>query len=329
MVQSSTDPVTGQVDGKRLSKMVYDMSKNGMLDVLYGSKTAQSMRTLAKQFAVLNGKADLSIIGQGNIQQSLLKAIQTQEQADALMSTGWVKAIRSNGPESLQAADYLSNPNNRLAMRQFMETFGKDSTEASSLREYLARKILSTMEQPATRGAEKYASTELMGEPLLKELDRYGRPYLNEVFGKEWTNDAYTFAKRAEIASRKNPMDSGGLIAAMLGLHPIKYLGQLVHIYAGNELLSTPLAMKWMTDGIAKGPEAFFQQLADRQFFRAGIGYNVRQKTKDTEENIRGGAYKLGNELRGVENKVDMSPPKGIPSSTYPEYPGYSGPPRG
>jgi hypothetical protein len=256
-LRDSVSPITGEVDGKVLARKLNDLSKNHTLDVLFG-ENAPRMRQLANQFAALDGKAPVDVLSQGDIRSSIEKALHAQAASDAAMKTGWIKSVRADGPESLQAAEWLTRPGNRLELRTAITQLGPDSPTASALREYLARRIFVTMEQPATRGAEKYAATELMGEPLLKELNRYGKPYLEDVFGKQWTDSAYKFANAAEVATRKNPTDSGGIIASMLGIHPLHYVGTLARLFVGGELLSSNPVITYMSRGLARGETAQF-----------------------------------------------------------------------
>jgi len=251
-IRDAIDPMTGEVNGRILATRINSMNKNGMMDALYGP-TSSDIKKLVQQYAALGGKIDAEVLGKGDIKTAIQNAIKAKSESDALIKSDWLSAIRDGGKQSLRAVEWLSEPNNRLQMRNAIKTFGVNSPEANAIREYTARNIFTKMEVPATKGAEKYAKTELMGKPLLDELDKYGKPYLTELFGKQWVDNAYGFAKAADIASRKNPIDSGGLIAASLGLHPIKNFMQLTKIFAGGEFLSSPLAIKYMTDGLAQG----------------------------------------------------------------------------
>jgi hypothetical protein len=260
MVNDSQDSLTGELNAKRLATQVKDMGKS--LDVLYGGD-APKIRALAEQWGALDGKVPLEGIPSGNLKNTLQAAVDSQKKMDALVKSDWVNAIKTDGPQSLRAADYLTQPENRLQLRKAMQTFGPGSAESKGIKEYLARKIFSSMEQPASKGAEKYGRTELMGAPLQKELDRYGRDYLNEVFGKDWTNEVYKFSKAAEVATRKNPSDSGAIVVAFLALHPLSHLWMIGKLFAGQEILSSNAAINYMTKGITGGGADFIRAVGD------------------------------------------------------------------
>ncbi len=143
------------------------------------------------------------------------------------------------------------------------------------------------MEVPATKGAEKYGTTELMGEPLQKELERYGRPYLEEVFGKKWTDSAYKFARQAEVATRKNPVDSGGLLAATLGLHWLRHLGEIARYFTAGELLSTDPVITYLSTGVEFGGADFLQKWVGRGM-QLGINIEAEELPKKTADRARG-----------------------------------------
>jgi hypothetical protein len=289
MVNDSEDILTGQIDGKKFSKRLSDMGKS--LDVLYGPAQAQEMRGLAEKWAMLGGKADAL-----NGPQFLKDAVQAQEKASTLASADWAKNIRTDGPQSLRAADYLTQPENRLQLRQAASTFGPQSPEITATKEYLARKIFSVMEQPATKGAEKYGRTEMMGQPLVNELNRYGRPYLEEVFGKQWTDNTYNFARAAEVATRKNPSDAGAIVVAAYALKPFSHIGGLVKMFGAQEILSSPAAITYMTRGIEGGGVNFMRAMGTIAT-RSGLAYQAVNAPMNAADYAR-----------GVANKMQQSP---------------------
>lgn len=293
-VRDSIDPLTGQVDGRKLSARLYDLSKNKTLDILYGEK-APAMRRLAAQFAAMDGKIGTEALERGDMRAAIEGAIRKQKMADNLMRSDWLRSIRTDGPQSLQAADWLTRPDNRLQLRNAMKTIGPQSEEAKALREYLARRIFQTMEVEASKGAEKYAKTELMGEPLVRELDRYGRDYLSEVFGKEWTEKAYSFAKAAEIGTRKNPADQGGLVASYLALRPLKNVGRLIELFSGNEVLSSPLVLDYLSKGFANGDIAMRFRQVMMQGTRAASDIGTERGMRSSSEYARGVRSKVEN----------------------------------
>lgn len=290
MVNDSEDVLTGQIDGKKLAKRLDDMGKS--LDVLYGPAQAGEMRSLAERWAMLGGKGSRESMWPFQGPQSLRDAVKAQESAEAISKADWSKNIRTGGPESLQAADYLTRPENRLQFRQAASTFGPQSPEIYATKEYLARKIFSVMEQPATKGAEKYGKTEMMGQPLINELNRYGRPYLEEVFGKQWTDSAYGFARAAETATRKNPSDAGAIVVAAAALHPLTHIGGLLKMFGAQEILSSPAAITYMTRGIEGGGVNFMKAMGTLAT-RSYLAYQAVNAPRNAADYARGIANKI------------------------------------
>lgn len=290
-LRDAADPLTGEVSGRRLAARLDAYSKNGMLEALYG-ENAPKMRQFAQQLAALDGKIPADALASGDIKTAIQKAVGKQQELDDLMSKTWMKAVKSDGPKSLQAAEWLTKPDNRLELRSAIKQLGPQSEEAKALREYLARKIFSTMEQEATRGAEKYAKTELMGEPLVRELQRYGKPYLEEVFGKEWTDKAFSFAKAAEVGTRKNPTDAGGIVGSAIAIRPLHYVGTLAGLFAKGELFATPAFIDYAMKGFMRGGTGEFLRDMSMLGTRTFAAQAAVDKTKASAEYGRGVATK-------------------------------------
>lgn len=267
IVQDSTDPITGELSGTRLTRNVRaleraDESGRSVFNELYGNRAAI-------------------------IRQRVSDVVAKERELDAVMRQTWVKSIREDGPESLRAADWLTKPENRLDLRKALQTFGKDSTEGKALLSYGARKMFSAMEVNATMGAEQVAPKELMGEPLVKMLETYGTDYLNEFYGKEWTHEAFKFAKIAEFATRKNPAISGIVGSALYKLAPFTHKIPLLKTFLGAEYLSNPLVIRYLGEGI-RGSRV--DVVAD--MIRAGtIGYG-QNKMENSKDIARTGAYR-------------------------------------
>lgn len=285
MLDTSKDPLTGQVSGKILARQLGKMGS--VLETLYGKAEAGRMVSYAEHLAALNGSMDASALKPGRLAEAVRDAVMKKEASDAVMSRGFIKALQTDGPQSLSAVQWLTEPEHRLPLRQTIDVFGPKSAEAGNIKEYLARRIFTSMEVPATRGAEKYGSTELMGEPLLNELNRYGKPYLTEVFGKGWTDSAYQFAKNVEVATRKNPTDSGGLIAASLGLHWLRHIGEIAKYFTAGELLSTEPVITYLSRGFGKGGWDFMQKALGTGL-KVGAAYEAEEITKQGADYTRG-----------------------------------------
>jgi hypothetical protein len=290
MISDSEDMLTGQIDGKKLSKQLNDMG--GTLDTLYGQDRANEMRTFARRWGQLGGKT-----GELPEPGAIKTALEAQAKSDSMQKQTWMMNIGKQGPESLGAADYITRPDNRVIFNQARQTFGEQSPEIGATKEYLARKIFSVMEQPATKGAEKYGKTELMGQPLINELNKYGRPYLEDVFGRQWTDSAYNFARAAEIATRKNPSDAGALVVAFAALHPLSHIGGLVKMFGAKEILSSPAAISYMTKGIEGGAVDAIRAFG-AVATRGGLAYESVNAPRNAADYARGVRAKINTQMQ-------------------------------
>ena len=329
LVGASTDSLTADVSGKKLADRLTQMGSS--LDVLYGPQQAAAMRNLSKQLAALDGKLPADALQRGNIADSIKQAVNAELEFKRLASSNYLNMIKTGGPQSLKAADWLTSPENRLQLKNVINQFGPDSVEAKSLKEYLARKIFVSMEVPASAVESKFGATVLRGEPLQKELSKYGRPYLEEVFGKEWSDKAFAYAKKVEIGTRYNPQDSGGLAAAAMGLHPIKNLFDLAHFYSIGWATTKSPVINFMMKG-APGVQdntALMNGLreAAAQSTRAYVDWQAERLPKQGADLVRGAASGVQNAVQQMQSPsqtlrgISSAPPtrpagKPVPQNT-------------
>lgn len=294
LVGASTDSLTADVSGKKLADRLAQMGNS--LDALYGPTQAAQMRTLSQQLAALDGKLPAEALQGGNITDAIKKAVSAQQEFKKLASSNYINMVKSGGTESLRAADWLTLPQNRLELRNTIRTFGATSPEANALREYLARKIFVSMEVPASAVEQKFGSTVLRGEPLQQTLKSYGRPYLEEVFGKEWSDKVHSFANKVEIGTRYNPQDSGGLAAAALGLRWMHHLLDLAKFYSIGWATAKSPVITYMTKGAPGVQDTTAVMDALRtiatQGTRGYIDYQAETTPKASAEYVRALKYK-------------------------------------
>lgn len=253
LLEKSTNPLTGEVEGSRLAGYL----KGKENEIVFGNQV-DDMRTLAKQLSSLNLKLDspvLSTLPNGKSTQLIKSAIEKKQALDSLVKGNAIAAIREEGPQSIKAADYITEPNGLLRYRQAYSTFGAKSNEVKGLKEYLARRIFSTMDVPASSAAQRYTATELSGAPLKAELEKYGKPYLEEVMGKEWTKDAFDFANAAEIGMRPlTAVHGAGLvISGGMRTSPLSHKLLGLRYWAMGELWSKPTVIKYLSGGFSEG----------------------------------------------------------------------------
>jgi hypothetical protein len=245
------------------------------------------MISYAEHLGALNGQIDAGALNAGHLSNVVRDAVLKKEASDAVLKRGFVKAITTDGEQSLKAVQWLTEPTNRLPMRHAIEAFGPQSQEVANIKEYMARRIFSSMEVASSQGAEKYGTTELMGQPLLDELNRYDKTYLNEVFGKEWTDSAYKLAKNIEVGTRKNPTDSGGMIAASIGLHWLRHLGEVARYFTASEGLQYGPVITYLSKGV-EGQGVDFLQKALGKGLQVGAAYGAEEIPKEAADKASG-----------------------------------------
>lgn len=303
LIGASTDSLTADVSGKKLADRLSQMGNS--LDALYGPVQAKEMRNLARQLAALDGKIPADVLQSGNITDAIKKAVSAEQSFNQLASAHHINMIRGGGPESLRAAEWLTSPQNRLQLRNAINTFGTNSAEANSLREYLARKIFASMEVPSSAVEQKFGATVLRGEPLQKTLEQYGKPFLDEVFGKEWSNQVYTFANKVEIGTRYNPQDSGGLAAAALGMKWLHHLTDLAKFYGYGWATTKSPVITYMTKGTPGFQDTSSLMNALRtvatQGSRGYIGFQAEEMPKNSRENITAIKFKASKALEAQQ----------------------------
>ncbi len=292
LVGGSEDPLTGEVSGAKLATRLSQMGDS--LDALYGPVRAGQMRDLAQHLAAMDGKLDPAALAQGTpMATAINKSIAAKAAFDKVASNDYLGMIRGdNGPQSLKAADWLTTPAHRLQLRNVISTLGPDAPEVQGLKEYLARKIMLTMEVPASDTEQKFGSTVLMGKPLQDELKAYGKPYLEEVFGKDWSDKMHDFADTVEVGTRRNPQDSGGLAAASIGLKWMHHLTDLAKYYSIGWATAKSPTITWMTKGMpgAQDTSALMQKLRGLTVAgtRGYIGTQAEEQTKDAADYAEG-----------------------------------------
>jgi len=292
LIRGSEDPLTGEVSGKKLATRIAQMGDS--LDALYGPVRANQMRSLSQHLAAADGKMDPALLAQGTpMATAINKSVAAKAAFDKVASSDYLGMIRSNnGPQSLKAADWLTAPANRLQLRNVINTLGPNAPETQALKEYLARKIMLSMEQPAESTEAKYGSTVLMGKPLQDELKAYGRPYLEEVFGKDWSDKMHNFADTVEVGTRRNPSDSGGLAAASIGLKWMHHLTDLAKYYSVGWATAKSPTITWMTKGMpgVQDTSALMEKLRGLTVngTRAYVGTEAEEKTKGAADYAEG-----------------------------------------
>ncbi len=128
------------------------------------------------------------------------------------------------------------------------------------------------------------------GKQFLEALDSYGSDTLDTMFGKSLARDLYRLGRVTQLVTQEAKM-TGGLVAASLALHPLKNLGRLTRLFIGGEILNTPFAIRWLTEGL-KAPNTRRGAAAITRltvFIKALAEQHTRDETEPEEKSRPGG----------------------------------------
>ena len=95
----------------------------------------------------------------------------------------------------------------------------------------------------------------------MRQLNRYGKPVLREMFGEEATYRMFRFAKSAQLAARVQK-DKGGLAAAAIAMRPLKNLGRLTQAKILHELFSSRHITNLLTVGVTENTKEAYAGLS-------------------------------------------------------------------
>ena len=146
-----------------------------------------------------------------------------------------------------QIVDYIIKPEHAMRVSRIKQMVSQETW--AKVRSAHAEDLLSNV----VKSTDDPLKTVFDGKSLRDVLDRYGRNTLNQVHGKQWTDDAYAFANSMMLANKTTKL-SGGIVAANVALHPIANLPKLVWIRALAKIIEQPGTFKYLTEGVRFGP---------------------------------------------------------------------------
>jgi hypothetical protein len=87
------------------------------------------------------------------------------------------------------------------------------------------------------------------GKAFLNNLDKYGKPTLEAMFGKKTTQELYRLGRVTSLTTTRRGM-SGGLVAANIALHPLRNVTKLLRFRILSKIMTSPNGVKWLTVGL-------------------------------------------------------------------------------
>ena len=243
-------------DYDRVMNILQDMQSLGR-QITPEDMASISARPIADQVEALNGlikeKKDLSNIG---VVRAIESSLRTQDLDQA------VNAIFKRGPQGIDS------------IKRAKRLLGKESETFQQIQDLSMSRILASMGDP-DMSAPEFIDAVFTGKSA-KELERvlnsYGRGTLNEMFGKEATNELFNFARITRLISQEPVKGLGALapatIAQSLGIvgfiqAPFATLGTAVAIRGAAKLLRRPRFLRMITrpTGIRPGSGAEYDKL--------------------------------------------------------------------
>lgn len=247
IVQTASDPTQpGKLVGKRLLAVV---NKNGdMIKAVLGKDAYDRMLSLAKNTAGLDNAIPLSELGADGGAAAVKNAVAAQKAVDSFMDEHYLRALAKPGPDTDEAFNYVIKPGRIERLKAAMSLFGRNSEIAGKIRQKLMAKILSSSIGLSSDPAEQLFA----GNALHETLTEYGRPYMEEAFGKEMADDLFKLGDTVSLISSKPKI--GGAVGMVAGvatmLHPLHHVGRLIDTAVMGKLMSSPAFIKWLIFGI-------------------------------------------------------------------------------
>lgn len=249
LIQDSTRVFDGaeSVSGQSLLSNVSKMGKT--LDAVYGNN-APLIRKYAQELAARDGKLDPTLLT-GDLAANIQKALVKERELKTFLDKNYLSELGKTGQEAEQAAAFIFQPKSPKRIDQAKQFYGETSDAFKGLQNEAAKKLFSDFIKTGDDPLKQIFD----GKAFSESLDKYGRSTLEATFGKQWTDDAYKFARIAQFVTQKNP-NSGGLVSAMVALNPLRHIWKIADIAGTTYLLRQPGVLKWLSEGIQPGAVA-------------------------------------------------------------------------
>lgn len=142
-----------------------------------------------------------------------------------------------------EIADFVSKGIDPGKISRIRNVVGKDTW--GDVQRLTMEKILGNITQRTKDPLEDI----LVGDKLLTQLDKIGRPSLKAMFGEAATSRLYKLGNAARAVEFK-PGNAGQLIAATIAASPLANLGRIMQLKAISGYLSSPTGIKHFTTGL-------------------------------------------------------------------------------
>ena len=214
--------VSGQINVSKLVSKWENISPR-MKNELFSLNEMQKINGLMFQVKGLSGTIDSAALeglyskAGGEWAEVLSTHVAKKEALDKFMETNWKNAL--SNPDTVQfeqALDAVFKPKSSNLTGQVLKHFEDSPEIVNAIKTKAMEKLLR-----ASIDASDNFNVIYSGANLNKTLDKFGVANLRTMFGKELTDDLFSFARSLNLISQGKGT-KGGLVAANLALAPLR-----------------------------------------------------------------------------------------------------------
>jgi len=214
--------ITGEINVSKLVSKWESLSPR-MKNELFSINEMQKINGLMFQVKGMSGTIDSAALeglyskAGGEWAEVLSTHVVKKEALDKFMQTNWKSAL--SNPDTVQfeqAIDAIFKPKSSNLTGQVLKHF-EDSPEIVNA---IKTKAMEKLLRSSIDASENF-NVIYSGANLNKTLDKFGVANLRTMFGKELTDDLFSFARSLNLISQGKGT-KGGLVAANLALAPLR-----------------------------------------------------------------------------------------------------------
>lgn len=242
IVRSSTDPVTGAVDGVRFLTEVN--SRRELMQEVYGNRNAAEIREVAKTMAVRDGSLPASMLRPGQMSQTLKDLQSDQAALDDFMKKNVLSAMANPKANPERAYSWLVRPDNGAALKKTVGLLGENSQEVALIRQTAVKDLLTNVKMQVAEGNAPDA--------LSKAFNGYTKEQQKILFPHGLADDIHLLGDEIQFVMKKHSDESKASFAAgaVLGLPFGSSILLRIPIAAYQIILSHPATIRYLALGL-------------------------------------------------------------------------------
>ena len=246
--------VTGEINVSKLVSKWENISPR-MKNELFSLLERQKINGLMYQVRSLSGTIDSAALESlyskagGEWAEVLSTHVAKKQALDKFMETNWKNALSNpNTVQFEQAIDAVFRPKSSNLTGQVLKHF-EDSPEIINA---IKTKAMEKLLRASIDSSDNF-NIIYSGANLNKTLDKFGVANLRTMFGKELTDDLFSFARQLNLISQGKGK-KGGLVAANLALAPLRKgvgaIPELLTLGVVSRMLASKNVLKYLSLGL-------------------------------------------------------------------------------